>query len=457
MKKVLIANRGEIAVRIIRACHGMGIKTVAICSTADREALHVQLADESICIGGPNPRDSYLDQNAVLTAVRRSGADGVHPGFGMLSENAQFAQLLTDYGIGWIGPKPSVIEAMGDKAAARRTVAANGVTVVPGSDGPLNSEQEGLRLASEIGYPVLLKAAAGGGGRGIRAVNDASEFENAYRTASAEAKAAFGDGRLYLEKFIENPKHIEVQILADQHGGILHLGTRDCSIQRKKQKVIEEAPAACLPEETRERLCRMAVDAARAAGYENAGTVEFIVDREGVPYFIEMNTRIQVEHTITEMVTGVDLVASQLRVAMGHKLQATQESVHCAGHAIECRLNAEMPGKGFAPSPGTITRLILPGGPGVRVDTAVYQGCTIPPYYDAMILKLIVHGENRPVAIARMRQALNEMVVEGVGTNLQFLKHLIGRKEFAQMTVHTSWVEKDVLPSYVEAPYAVPV
>ncbi len=450
MKKVLIANRGEIAVRIIRACHSLGIRAVAVCSTADKEALHVQLADESVCIGGPNPRDSYLDQHAVLTAARRHGVDAVHPGFGMLSENAQFASLLGDYGIGWIGPKPSVISAMGDKAAARRTVAAHGVTVVPGSDGPLVSEQDGLRLATEIGYPVLLKAAAGGGGRGIRAVNNPSEFENAYRTASAEAKAAFGDGRLYLEKLIETPRHIEVQILGDQHGHVLHLGTRDCTVQRKKQKVIEEAPAASVPEATREALCRMAVEAARAAGYENAGTVEFIVDRDGVPYFIEMNTRIQVEHTITEMVTGVDLVAAQLRVAMGDRLQVAQDAVRCQGHAIECRLNAEVPGKGFAPSPGTISRLVLPGGPGIRVDTAMVQGCSIPPYYDAMILKLVAHGEDRPAALARMRQALSELVVEGVGTNLQFLRHLVGRKEFVRMAVHTSWVEQTVLPGYTE-------
>jgi acetyl-CoA carboxylase, biotin carboxylase subunit len=457
MKKVLIANRGEIAVRIIRACHMLNLKAVAVCSTADKDALHVRLADESYCIGGPSPRDSYLDQSAVLTAAKRSGADAVHPGFGMLSENAQFAAMLRDYGITWIGPKPEVITAMGDKAAARKTVAARNVAVVPGSDGPLTNEEEGLKLANEIGYPILLKAAAGGGGRGIRAVNDAREFSHAYRTASAEAKAAFSDGRLYLEKFIENPRHIEVQILADQHGRILHLGTRDCSIQRKKQKVVEEAPAASIPEQTSRDLCRMAVDAALAAGYENAGTVEFIVDKEGRPFFIEMNTRIQVEHTITEMVTGIDLVASQLRIAMGDRMLLDQSGVQINGHAIECRVNAEVPSKGFAPSPGTISTLVLPGGPGVRVDTAMYQGCVIPPYYDAMILKLVSHGESRYAAIQRMKQALSELKIEGVGTNINFLRHIVNRKEFADMACHTSWVEKEVLPGYAEEPYAVPV
>ena len=455
MKKVLIANRGEIAVRVIRACHKMGIKAVAVYSTADRDALHVRLADESVCIGGPNPRDSYLNQQAVLTAVRRTGADAVHPGFGMLSENAAFARLLGDYGVTWIGPKPDVIDAMGDKAAARKTVAGRGVTVVPGSDGPLNSEEEGLRLATAIGYPILLKAAAGGGGRGIRAVYSAAEFANAYRTASAEAKGAFADGRLYLEKFIEKPRHIEVQILADHHGNTLHFGTRDCSVQRKKQKVVEEAPAASVSADVRERLCAMAVEAARAAGYQNAGTVEFIVDREGSPYFIEMNTRIQVEHTITECITGVDLVEAQLRIAMGDPLVIQQQDVAFSGHAIECRVNAESPAKGFAPSPGTVSTLVLPGGPGVRVDTSVYPGCVIPPYYDAMILKLIVHAESRPAAIARMRQALGELKVEGVGTNIAFLKHLIGRKEFLNMTCHTTWVEQDVLTVYREDDDAV--
>jgi acetyl-CoA carboxylase biotin carboxylase subunit len=457
MRKVLIANRGEIAVRIVRACHMLGLKAVAVCSTADRDAMHVRLADESYCIGGPSPRDSYLDQNAVLTAARRSGADAVHPGFGMLSENAQFASMLRDYGIAFVGPKPEVIEAMGDKAAARKTVAARNVTVVPGSDGPLAGEEEGLSLAQEIGFPVLLKAAAGGGGRGIRAVENAHEYSRAYKTASAEAKSAFGDGRLYLEKFIENPKHIEVQILADQHGRVLHLGTRDCSIQRKKQKVVEEAPAASVGEQTTRDLCRMAVDAALAAGYENAGTVEFIVDREGHPYFIEMNTRIQVEHTITEMVTGVDLVAAQLRIAMGDRMVLDQSAVQISGHAIECRVNAEVPSKGFAPSPGTVTLLTLPGGPGVRVDTAMYQGCTIPPWYDAMILKLIAHGESRNAAIQRMKQALAELRIEGVGTNINFLRHLVGRREFIDMACHTSWVEKEVLPGYAEELNAVPV
>ena len=457
MKKVLIANRGEIAVRVVRACHMLGLKAVAVCSTADKDALHVKLADESYCIGGPNPRDSYLDQNAVLTAARRCNADAVHPGFGMLSENAQFAKMLGDYGITFVGPKSEVISAMGDKAAARKTVAGRGVSVVPGSDGPLLNEEEGLRLAADIGYPVLLKAAAGGGGRGIRAVADPRDFALSYRTASAEAKAAFGDGRLYLEKFIENPRHIEVQILADQNGRTLHLGTRDCSIQRKKQKVVEEAPAASVSEQTSRELCRMAVDAALAVGYENAGTVEFIVDREGRPYFIEMNTRIQVEHTITEMVTGIDLVAAQLRIAMGDSMLLDQAGVQISGHAIECRVNAEVPGRGFAPSPGTVTQLVLPGGPGVRVDTSVYNGCTIPPYYDAMILKLIAHAENRNAAIMRMRQALSELRIEGVGTNINFLKHLINRKEFIEMSCHTSWVEKEVLPGYAEEPYAVSV
>lgn len=457
MKKVLIANRGEIAVRVIRACHKLGLKAVAVYSTADKEALHVKLADESYCIGGPSPRDSYLDQSSVLTATRRSGADSVHPGFGMLSENAQFAQLLKDYGITWIGPQPEVISAMGDKAAARKTVASRGVQVVPGSDGALANEEEGLRLASSIGYPVLLKAAAGGGGRGIRAVHSALEFSNAYRTASSEAKAAFSDGRLYLEKYIENPKHIEVQILADNHGKILHLGTRDCSVQRKKQKVVEEAPAASVSEAVNADLCRMAVEAARAAGYQNAGTVEFIVDKAGNAYFIEMNTRIQVEHTITEMITGLDIVEAQLRIAMGDKILMEQSGVQFSGHAIECRVNAESPAKGFAPSPGVVHTLIVPGGPGIRVDTAVYQGCSIPPYYDAMILKLIAHGESRNAAISRMRQALNELKIDGVGTNIAFLKHIISRKEFLDMSCHTTWVEKDVLPGYLEEPNAVPV
>ena len=431
-KKVLIANRGEIAVRIIRACRELGIRTVAVYSTADKNALHTMIADEAVCIGPAPSKDSYLNMKAIIAACEITGADAVHPGFGFLSENASFARTCEKCGITFIGPRAPSIEMLGDKAQAKETMKENGVPVIMGSDGAISNIHAAYTLAKELGYPVLIKASAGGGGRGIRIVNDESELEKQMNAAKQEALTCFGNDEVYMEKFIVNPKHIEIQILADNYGDVIYLGERDCSMQRRNQKVLEEAPspASFMTPQLREKMGKAACTAARACGYRNAGTIEFLVDKDGNFYFMEMNTRIQVEHPITEQVTGIDLVKQQLLIAQGEHLSIKQEDVQIKGHAIECRINAENPEQGFRPSPGTIRSLFIPGGFGVRVDTAVYQGYDIPPYYDSMIGKLIVYGKDRQEAIAKMRWALSEFIVEGVSTNVDFQLKLIRTPEF---------------------------
>ena len=430
--KILIANRGEIAIRIIRACRELGIRTVAVCSEADRSALHAQIAAECVCIGPAPTKDSYLNMRAILSACRITGAQAIHPGFGFLSENAAFARMCRRCGIVFIGPSPEAIERMGDKAQARETMKAAGVPVIPGSDGVVADLEQARQEGERIGYPVMVKASAGGGGRGIRLVRSPEELEDAFYNARQEALSFFGDDRLYMEKFVENPHHVEVQILADRMGNIVHLGERDCSIQRRNQKVLEEAPcpSPLMTPQLREKMGEAAKKAARAAEYENAGTIEFLLDKNGQFYFMEMNTRIQVEHPITEMITGVDIVKEQLRIACGEPLSFTQDQVHISGHAIECRINAENPAKDFRPCPGRINALYVPGGPGVRIDSAMYAGYTIPPYYDSMIAKLIVHAPTRQEAIHKMRWALAEFLVEGVDTNIDFQLNLLKDKEF---------------------------
>ncbi len=430
LKKVLIANRGEIAVRVIRACRELGIKTVAVFSTADRTALHAKIADEAVCIGGPNTKDSYLNEQAILAACEITGADAIHPGFGFLSENAGFARNCEKCGITFIGPAPESIEMLGDKASAKVAMKKAGVPVIPGSDGAVKTFEDALRLGKEIGFPLMVKASAGGGGRGIRLVEREEDLESQVAAAKQEAKNYFGDDSIYMERFIINPKHIEFQIIADKHGNIVHLGERDCSMQRRNQKVIEETPSTIMTPELRERMGKAAVAAAKVCGYYNAGTIEFLVDSDQNFYFMEMNTRIQVEHPITEFVTGIDLVKTQLKIAAGEKLPFTQEDVKITGHSIECRINAEDPSHGFRPSPGKIEALHIPGGPGVRIDSSVYQGYTITPYYDSMIAKLIVYAATREDAIMKMRWALAEFIVEGVETNIDFHLELLRDSHF---------------------------
>ncbi len=424
-KKVLIANRGEIAVRVIRACRELGLKTVAVFSTADRNALHAKIADEAVCIGGPATKDSYLNEQAMIAACEITGADAVHPGFGFLSENASFARNCGKCGITFIGPSPESIEMLGDKAAAKSAMKKAGVPVIPGSDGEVRSIEEAQDIADEIGYPLMVKASAGGGGRGIRLVNSPDELEAQITAAKQEALNFFGDDSIYMEKFIVDPKHIEFQILADKHGNVIHLGERDCSMQRRNQKVLEESPSTIMTPMLRERMGKAAVAAAKVCGYYNAGTIEFLVDDKQNFYFMEMNTRIQVEHPITEFVTGVDLVKAQLKIAAGKELPYSQEDIRIKGHSIECRINAESPEKNFRPSPGRISALHIPGGPGIRVDSSAYQGYTITPYYDSMIAKLIVYAPTREEAIAKMKWALAEFIVEGVDTNIDFQLSLI--------------------------------
>ncbi len=423
-RKVLIANRGEIAVRIIRACRELGIATVAVFSEADRSALHAQIADEAICIGPPRTADSYLNIKAILAACELTGADAIHPGFGFLSENAGFARMCEKCGITFIGPPPSAMERMGDKAEAKATMKAAGVPVVPGSDGEIATLSEAKEIAREIGYPVMVKASAGGGGRGIRRVDTEEQLESAILAARQEAGSFFGNDGLYLEKFIVDPRHVEIQVVADNYGSILHLGERDCSLQRRNQKMIEECPCPIMTPALREKMGAAAVKAAAACGYRNVGTVEFLLSGEEF-YFMEMNTRIQVEHPITELVTGIDLVKTQLRIAAGEPLSIRQENVKMTGHAIECRINAENPALDFRPCPGRIESLHMPGGPGVRIDSAMYQGCEIPPYYDSMIAKLIVYAPTRAEALMKMKWALAEFLVEGVDTNIDFQLNLI--------------------------------
>lgn len=424
-KKVLIANRGEIAVRIIRACRELGLKTVAVFSTADRNALHAKIADEAVCIGAPAAKDSYLNEKAILAACEITGADAVHPGFGFLSENASFARNCGKCGITFIGPAPESIEMLGDKAAAKSAMKKAGVPVIPGSDGAVGSVAEAKKLAEEIGFPLMVKASAGGGGRGIRLVERMEDLEAQITAARTEALNYFGDGSIYMEKFIVNPKHIEFQILADKHGNVVHLGERDCSMQRRNQKVLEESPSTIMTPQLRDRMGRAAVAAAKVCGYYNAGTIEFLVDDKNNFYFMEMNTRIQVEHPITEFVTGIDLVKAQLKIAAGKELPYSQEDIRVKGHSIECRINAESPEKGFRPSPGKIKALHIPGGPGIRIDSSVYSGYEITPYYDSMIAKLIVYAPTRKEAIAKMNWALAEFIVEGVDTNIDFQLSLI--------------------------------
>ena len=427
--KILIANRGEIAVRIIRACREMGIETVAVYSEADKEALHTQLADEAVCIGPAASKDSYLNMESIISATLVSGADAIHPGFGFLSENEKFAELCEKCRITFIGPPSEVIRKMGNKTEARTTMIEAGVSVIPGWNESISSVEEAKTIADDLGYPVIIKAALGGGGKGMRTAFSEAVLDQAFLTAKAEAKAAFGEDAVYMEHFMEHPRHVEVQILADAYGNIVHLGERDCSIQRNHQKFIEEAPCVAISPELREKMGCAAVKAARAAGYVNAGTIEFLLENETDFYFMEMNTRIQVEHPVTEWVTGVDLVKEQIRIASGEKLSITQEDVCLEGHAIECRINAENPALDFRPSPGNITGLYLPGGKGIRMDTAIYSGYTVPAYYDSMIAKLIVHAENRSEALRKMKSALGEIVIEGIDTNVDYLYEVISEME----------------------------
>ncbi len=429
IRKVLIANRGEIAVRIIRACREMGISTVAVYSEADKEALHTQLADEAICIGPSVSKDSYLNMANIISATIVSGADAIHPGFGFLSENYQFAELCEQCNITFIGPSSQIIKRMGDKTKARNTMIEAGVRVIPGWNQPITSVEECRTIAQSIGYPVIIKAALGGGGKGMRTAFSEEEIESAYLAAQKEAKAAFGDDTVYMEHFIENPRHVEIQILADKMGNIIHLGERDCSIQRNHQKFIEESPCSAITEEMRNLMGAEAVKAAKAADYVNAGTIEFLLENEKDFYFMEMNTRIQVEHPVTEWVTGLDLIKAQIRIAAGEKLQMTQEEIKITGHAIECRINAENPEKNFRPSPGKITELYLPGGKGIRVDTAIYSGYEVPPYYDSMLAKLIVHATTRTEAIKKMKSALGEIIIEGIDTNVDYLYDMMDKIE----------------------------
>lgn len=429
-KKILIANRGEIAVRIIRACRELGVRCVAVYSTADRRSLHAQIADEAVCIGPPVTKDSYLNMDAVIQAALNTGAEAIHPGFGFLSENAEFARKCAENGLVFIGPSPEAIEMLGNKAAAKETMAEAGVPVIPGSKGAVHSLEEAREIAEKAGYPILVKASAGGGGRGIRRVDLPSELEAQMTAAQQEAEKFFGDSSVYIEKFLINPHHVEIQIIADQHGHYIYLGERDCSMQRRNQKVIEECPSPIVDAELRKNMGEAAVTAAKQCNYCNAGTIEFLVDESHGFYFMEMNTRIQVEHPITEEVTGFDLVKAQIEIAAGLPLKVTQEDIKLRGHAIECRINAENPELDFRPSPGTITALYMPGGPGIRIDGAVYQGYTITPYYDSMISKLIAHGSDREDAINKMKWALAEFIVEGVDTNIEFQLEMITRPEF---------------------------
>ena len=442
LRKVLIANRGEIAVRIIRACREMGIRTVAIYSEADKNALHTTLADEAICIGPAPSAKSYLNMKAILEAACLTGADSIHPGFGFLSENASFAKICEEMGIKFIGPKSKLIELLGNKSKAKETMKKAGVPVVRGSEGLLASKKQAVELAEEIGYPVMLKASAGGGGRGIRVAYSKDELEKEYDLVRQEAKISFNDDSIYLEKFIENPRHVEIQVLADEKGNCVHLGERDCSVQRRNQKVLEESPSGILDSKTRTKMGEVAVKAVKEIGYTNAGTIEFLVDKNLDFYFMEMNTRVQVEHPVTEMVTGIDIIKEQIKIASGEKLSFTQKDIKFTGHSMEARINAENPEKNFMPCPGTITGLHLPGGNGVRVDTAIYSGYTVPPTYDSMLAKIIVHGKDRNESIAKLKSAIAELVVEGIQTNADFILKILSNEDFVNNNYDTSFIQK---------------
>ncbi|NFD76506.1 acetyl-CoA carboxylase biotin carboxylase subunit [Clostridium botulinum] len=441
-KKILVANRGEIAVRIIRACREMGIETVAIYSEADKDALHVQLADEAVCIGPPSSKDSYLNMYNIISATVLTGSQAIHPGFGFLSENSKFANMCKDCNIVFIGPDSETIDKVGNKSNARDIMIRAGVPVIPGSNGVIHNEEEALNIAEEIGYPVVVKASAGGGGRGIRIVHSKENMIKAFNTAKSEAKGSFGDDSMYVEKFIKNPRHIEFQILGDNYGNIVHLGERDCSLQRRNQKVLEEAPSPCMNEGLRKRMGDVAIKAARAVEYKNAGTIEFLLDEDGSFYFMEMNTRIQVEHPITEMITGVDILKEQIKIAYGERLNIKQKDIKIQGHAIECRINAEDYKNGFRPCPGKIENLYTPGGLGVRLDSSVYSGYTIPPYYDSMIGKLIAYGRNREETIQIMKRALGELIIEGVNTNIDFQFIILEDENFIKGEYTTKYIEK---------------
>lgn len=449
-EKLLIANRGEIAVRIIRAARELGIATVAVYSEADQNALHTVLADEAVCIGPARSTDSYLNMNNIISAAIVTGAQAIHPGFGFLSENSKFATLCEEVGIKFIGPSAKVMDTMGDKINARAEMIKAQVPVIPGSDGEVYTADEALTIAEKIGYPVMLKASAGGGGKGIRKVERPEDLVTAFENASSEAQAAFGNGAMYMERVVYPARHIEVQILADQHGHVIHLGERDCSLQRNNQKVLEEAPSIAIGQTLRDKIGQAAVRAAASVGYENAGTIEFLLDEaKGEFYFMEMNTRVQVEHPVTEFVTGVDIVKEQIRIAAGEVLEVKQEDIQIEGHAIECRINAENPAFNFAPSPGTIQSLYLPsGGVGVRVDSAMYTGYTIPPYYDSMIAKVIVHGNNRFEALMKMQRALYELEIEGVTTNVDFQWELISDPRVVAGDYDTAYLMEEFLPKF---------
>ena len=440
-KKILIANRGEIALRVIIACREMGIKTVAVYSEADESALHVRFADEDVCIGPARAADSYLNVPAVISAAEITGADAIHPGYGFLSESAYFAEVCEACHIKFIGPDPQAIRLMGDKARARRVMKKAGVPVLPGSDGIVETEEKAQKVGHEIGYPVLIKAAAGGGGRGMRVCRTPGDLAQAFRTAQREAEAAFGTGDVYVEKYLDSPRHIEFQILGDHHGNVIHLGERECSIQRRHQKLVEESPSVALTDKARRRLGAVVVDAARAVQYTNAGTFEFLMDRDGKFYFLEANTRLQVEHPVTEMVTGVDIVKEQIRVAAGERLVSKQSEITFSGHAIECRINAEDPDT-FVPSPGVIHVFAVPGGPGVRVDTAAHSDCTISPYYDSLVAKVITHGRDRQEAVARMRRALEMTVIEGIQTSLPMQLKILAEPDFAAGKLSTAFMNR---------------
>lgn len=439
-KKILIANRGEIAVRIIRACKEMGIETVAVYSEADKEALHVMLADEAVCIGPAKSKDSYLNIQNIISATVLTGATAIHPGFGFLSENSSFARMCEDCNITFIGPKADTIDLLGNKSRARETMQKAGVPVVPGSDGEVETAKEAIELAAKIGYPVMIKASAGGGGKGMRAVFQEEDLEKLYIAAKTESKAAFADDKVYIEKLIINPKHIEFQILADSHGNVVHLGERDCSVQRRNQKMMEESPSAIMTPELREKMGSAAVMAAKASGYVNAGTIEFLYDR-GNYYFMEMNTRIQVEHPVTEMVTGIDMIKAQIKIANGDPMPYRQNNIEFRGHAIECRINAEDPAKNFMPCPGRVENVMFPGGFGIRVDSALYPGYVVPSCYDSMLAKVIAYGENREEALARMKRALSELIIDGIQTNVEYQYELLEREEIICGNYHTGLIE----------------
>lgn len=442
LNKVLIANRGEIAVRIIRACREMNIRTVAIYSEADKDSLHTKLADEAICVGPANSAKSYLNIKNILEAASLSGADSIHPGFGFLSENSDFAKMCEESNLKFIGPSYKVIDLMGNKSNSKELMKSAGVPVIPGSEGSIKNVEDAKEIAKKIGFPIMLKASAGGGGKGIRLVEEMKDLESAYNIVKQEAKVSFNDDEIYMEKFIVNPRHVEIQILADEHGNVVHLGERDCSVQRRNQKVLEESPSTVLDDNLRKKMGEAAIKAVKASKYYNAGTIEFLVDKDKNFYFMEMNTRIQVEHPVTEWVTGIDIVKEQIRIASGEKLRFKQEEINFRGHSIECRVNAENPDKNFMPCPGEIKGLNLPGGNGVRVDTSVYSGYKIPPTYDSMIAKIIVHAENRYDAISKMKRALEECIIDGIDTNIDFLYRILEDEDFIAGNFDTSFISK---------------